>query len=134
MNIISSLFNFIGNKIGNTAMGTTATTLTGAIAEHETQITELQTNPNVKWYFFSTGTQSWASGSSTYTITIPTAENGYYRWVVGDRSTNRNVTYIWALSGTDQLTFYAYNSSASAASGVINGFLVLMKNDAQITL
>ena len=33
MNVLSSLLNFIGNKIGNTSMGTTATTLTGAIAE-----------------------------------------------------------------------------------------------------
>lgn len=31
----------INNKIGNTAMGTTATTVTGAIAEHETDITTL---------------------------------------------------------------------------------------------
>lgn len=33
MNVLSSLLNFIGNKIGNTPMGTVATTLTGAIAE-----------------------------------------------------------------------------------------------------
>ena len=33
MTIISSLLNFIAKKIGNTSMGTTATTITGAIAE-----------------------------------------------------------------------------------------------------
>lgn len=33
MNIISSLFNFIADTIGNVSMGTTATTLSGAIAE-----------------------------------------------------------------------------------------------------
>lgn len=33
MNILSSLLNFIADKIGTTSMGTTATTLTGAIAE-----------------------------------------------------------------------------------------------------
>lgn len=33
MTLISSLLNFIANKIGNTSMGTTATTITGAIAE-----------------------------------------------------------------------------------------------------
>lgn len=33
MTVISSILNFIANKIGNTSMGTTATTLTGAIAE-----------------------------------------------------------------------------------------------------
>lgn len=43
MNILSSLLNFIANKIGNVSMGTSATTLTGAIAEHETQINSLAT-------------------------------------------------------------------------------------------
>lgn len=33
MTIISSILNFIANKIGNVSMGTSATTLTGAIAE-----------------------------------------------------------------------------------------------------
>lgn len=33
MNIISSLFDFLADKIGNVSMGTTATTITGAIAE-----------------------------------------------------------------------------------------------------
>lgn len=33
MNVLSSLLNWIGNKIGNVTMGTSATTLTGAIAE-----------------------------------------------------------------------------------------------------
>ena len=41
MNRISSLFNFIANKLGNVSMGTTATTVTGAIAEHESDITSI---------------------------------------------------------------------------------------------
>lgn len=41
MNRISSLFNFIANKLGNVSMGTTATTVTGAIAEHESDIASI---------------------------------------------------------------------------------------------
>lgn len=33
MNVLSSILNFIANKIGNVSMGTSASTLTGAIAE-----------------------------------------------------------------------------------------------------
>lgn len=43
MNIISSLFTFIAELIGNVTMGTTATTLTGAIAEHESDISTINT-------------------------------------------------------------------------------------------
>lgn len=47
MNRISSLFNFIANKLGNVSMGTTAQTITGAIAEHESDISTLQNNVSV---------------------------------------------------------------------------------------
>lgn len=43
MNRISSLFSFIASKIGNVTMGTTATTITGAIAEHEEALSTLTT-------------------------------------------------------------------------------------------
>ena len=48
MNRISSLFNFIANKIGNVTMGTTATTITGAIAEHESEISTLSENTSIE--------------------------------------------------------------------------------------
>lgn len=44
MNVLSSMLSFIAEKIGSTTMGTTATTLTGAIAEHESDISTLNTN------------------------------------------------------------------------------------------
>jgi len=47
MNRISSILNFIANKLGNVTMGTTATTITGAIAEHESEISTLQSNVSV---------------------------------------------------------------------------------------
>ncbi len=43
MTVISSILNFIANKIGNTSMGTTATTLTGAIAEVNAKTNTVQT-------------------------------------------------------------------------------------------
>lgn len=43
MTVLSSILSFIGNLIGNTSMGTTATTLTGAIAEVNAKTTTTQT-------------------------------------------------------------------------------------------
>jgi len=43
MTLISSLLNFIANKIGNISMGTTATTITGAIAEVNAKTINVQT-------------------------------------------------------------------------------------------
>lgn len=40
MNTLSSLLIFIGNKLGDTSMGTTASTITGAIHEHQEKITQ----------------------------------------------------------------------------------------------
>ena len=68
MNRISSLFNFIANKLGNVSMGTTAQTITGAIAELKSSVTTLQTKPALKYYFFSTGSRSWPAGASSFTV------------------------------------------------------------------
>lgn len=43
MTILSKLLNFIAEKIGTTSMGTTANTLTGAIAEVNAKTTTVQT-------------------------------------------------------------------------------------------
>lgn len=43
-NKLSSILAFIGEKIGGVTMGTTATTLTGAIAEHESDIATINSN------------------------------------------------------------------------------------------
>lgn len=54
MNVLSSLLNFIGNKIGSTSMGTSATTITGAIAEHENDISGITSNLGpMKWSTFN---------------------------------------------------------------------------------
>lgn len=44
MNKLSSMLTFLVNKIGNTALGTTATTLTGAIAETFTKASKTETD------------------------------------------------------------------------------------------
>lgn len=45
MNDLSSILNWIGNTIGSTALGTTATTLKGAIAELNTRTTKVTGTP-----------------------------------------------------------------------------------------
>ena len=133
MNRISSLFNFIGNKIGNVSMGTTATTVTGAIAELKSAVTALQTKPAFKYYFFSTGSRSWPAGASSFVVQIPTTPSGYYLWAMHPRSTNRNVTFVLAF-GSGQITINAYNASSAAVTGVVNGYAIYLNANNILTL
>lgn len=135
MNRISSLFNFIANKIGNTAMGTTATTLTGAIKEHEDDIAGIISHPDIKWYRWSTGSQSWASGLTTTTVQVPATQTGYTSWVIGGRATSRYVSFTWTYDGaTGTLTLSVYNSNSSATSCYVNGFMVYFNNNDQLSV
>lgn len=133
MNRISSLFNFIANKIGNVSMGTTATTVTGAIAEHESDIATIKNNPAIKWYQFSSGSHSFPSGASTITIDTPPTPSGYTSWLVGARSTSRYVTFTWTYS-SGTITINAYNSSTSAVTCYANGIVGYFNNNNKLTL
>lgn len=134
MNRISSLFNFIANKIGNVAMGTTANTVTGAIAEHETDITHLQEFPALKYYYFSTGTRSWPSGTTTATVEVPNApSDAYQTWCFGPRATNVHLRFVLAFQ-QGQVTIYGYNDTNAAISCAVNGFMVYLNTDNAITL
>lgn len=133
MNRISSLFNFIANKLGNVSMGTTATTITGAIAEHEGDITGIKNSPAIKWYQFSSGSHSFPSGASTITINVPATPSGYTSWLVGARSTSRLVTFTWTYS-SGTITINAYNSSSSATTCYINGIVGYFNNNNKLTL
>lgn len=133
MNRISSLLNFIANKLGNVTMGTTATTITGAIAEHESDIATLQTYPSIKWYRFSSGSHQFPSGASTITISTPATPSGYTAWLIGARSTSRLVTFTWTYS-SGTITINAYNSSASAVTCYVNGMVGFFNNSYLITL
>ena len=138
MNRISSLFNFIANKIGNVSMGTTATTITGAIAEHEGDITSIKNNPDIKWYRFSVysdgeSSRSWPPGATTVTVNVPRTPSGYTSWVFGVRSTSRFVTYTWT-NTSGSVTIHVYNSNSSAVTCYVNGFAVFLKNSNQLSL
>ena len=133
MNRISSLFNFIGSKIGNVPMGTAAQTITGAIAEHEDDIAGIKNSPAIKWYQFSSGSHSFPSGASTITISCPATPSGYASWLVGARSTSRLVTFTWAYS-SGTITINAYNSSSSATTCYINGIVGYFNNNNKLTL
>ena len=133
MNRISSLFNFIANKIGNVSMGTTATTITGAIAEHESDITGIKNSPAIKWYQFSSGSHSFPSGASTITISCPATPANHTAWMIGARSTSRLVTFVWNYS-SGTITINAYNSSSSATTCYINGIVGYFNNSNKLTL
>ena len=133
MNRISSLFNFIANKLGNVSMGTTAQTITGAIAELKSSVTILQTKPALKYYFFSTGSRSWPAGASSFTVQIPATPSGYYLWAMHPRSTNRNITFVLAFS-SGQITINAYNASSAAVTGVVNGYAIYLNANNILTL
>lgn len=68
---------YIWSKIGTASMGTTATTITGAIAEHETDISGLNSNKNKHFkYYSSTGTNRNAVLYSLMTSIINNYDSG----------------------------------------------------------
>ena len=81
----SKIKSFVNDKLGSTTMGTTATTVTGAIAEHEGDITSLssQIASLVQESAFSITVENgehvlyWygAAGECPYTVAL---ENGVY--------------------------------------------------------
>lgn len=79
---------YIWNKIGTASMGTTATTITGAIAEHESDISTL----NSKLILFKNVqrqvTQNNTSDVWKMNTTFP-PKSGYSRVIVGARSNNQ---------------------------------------------
>ncbi len=56
---VTTALGNLSDLVGNTAMGTTATTVTGAIAEHEGDITSLNNNINNITYFSCTDAGSY---------------------------------------------------------------------------
>ena len=56
---VKSAIDAIATLLGNSSMGTTATTVTGAIAEHESDITSLNSSINDITYFSCTDTGSY---------------------------------------------------------------------------
>ncbi len=126
--------NNLITKVGNVAMGTTATTVTGAIKELKNSITALQTKPPIKYYWFSTGSRTWAVGSTTYSIRIPATPSGYDLWALYPRTTiNRDMTFVVGFA-SGQLTLYVRNASSSAVTCDINGFAIFLNRNNALTL
>lgn len=75
---VTTALGNLSDLVGNTAMGTTATTVTGAIAEHEGDITSLNNNLNsliiVREFFSSEVT---LNAGATTTVTVSCAVTGY---------------------------------------------------------
>ena len=81
--LITAITNPISTLIGNTEMGTTATTITGAIAEHESDISTLNSNES----FICT------AGTSQFTINRQRCFRNGKRVVISfDATANSNIT------------------------------------------
>lgn len=100
MNNLSSMLTFLVNKIGNTAMGTTATTVTGAIAE---LLTKSTTNKNnITDYYIRVdvpcgeSTCEVGTGSVDKYVDISTnIPSGYKAVDVHCTLTQSNEFYVW---------------------------------------
>lgn len=99
---------YIWNKIGTASMGTTATTITGAIAEHESDISTLNSKTTSYLLSASVSSQSFTAGeirAIQFTLTVPT---GFRVISISDVS---NFAYLigvpitWGL-GDGQVTVY----------------------------
>lgn len=119
MNDLSSILNWIGNTIGNSALGTTATTLKGAIAELADRTSKKTANPQqytdgieVEWTetmltkydnvvecklrFRTVATNPMPAGKTLFTFPV-----GYRPpYVI------RHITYDWNLSSVHRFNLY----------------------------
>ena len=119
MNDLSSILNWIGNTIGNSALGTTATTLKGAIAELADKTSKKTANPQqytdgieVEWTetmltkydnvvecklrFRTVATNPMPAGKTLFTFPV-----GYRPpYVI------RHITYDWNLSSVHRFNLY----------------------------
>lgn len=113
---IDSLVDVIGlagditalqNKIGTTSMGTTATTLTGAIREHETDITALQGTVNNQ--LFKTRLLTWDN--------ISINADWYYQ----------NLAYNATLSGYKAIGIIGFGAYPATSGGVNANWCLFQK-------
>ena len=80
------------------------------------------------WHLWETESKSWAPGTTTQTITVPTAPSGYYAFVIGLRTTNFNIRAAWT-HRAGQLTLNVNNSASTPQTGIVNGFMAYFKNE-----
>lgn len=104
---VSALIAGIQNKIGSVAMGTTATTVTGAIKEHEDQITELQGTVNSQ--LFKTRMLVWDNVSIN--------ADWYYQ----------NLAYNVSLSGYKAVGIIGFGAYPASSGGVNANWCLFQK-------
>lgn len=98
---------YIWSKIGTASMGTTATTITGAIAEHETDISELNSKINR-----STLSNTTINASN---LEIPITNYTQYAFFVMEVSAQSWIdTYIWSTYAATKNVQFGYNNGSSA--------------------
>ena len=118
------------NQIGSTPMGTTATTLTGAVREHETDITAMQGILNNQ--MFKTVVKIWdnitinadwywqLNPSIALTGYRPIGIVGYTVYASSSGGVNQNwcIFQRCYITNTDSLDMYVWNQNPSAAAKV----------------
>ena len=91
---VKSAIDSIATLLGNSSMGTTATTVTGAIAEHESDITSLNNNLNFAIDTKSASTYTVAANSGAY-ADIDVTKSGYHPIaILGFDTQNTNALFI----------------------------------------
>lgn len=111
----------LANKIGNSSMGTTATTVTGAIAEHEGDITALNSNlSTTNGYIGSIRyTQHAVSGGATKNVNLET-------WAVYLVSTYQGFHIVFSGSSTaTPVVSTVQNNSSLPVTGASNAKITL---------
>lgn len=131
---ITTYLNSIVAKIGNSAMGTSATTVTGAIREHETDLVNLkalingQTIQCVERVFDNISIAAdWYVERNGYDITVSgyraIGVAGYGTYQASSGGINGNwclmqKCYTWRSGAKDYLDFYVWNQRTDAAAKV----------------
>ena len=128
----------ISNKIGNTTMGTTATTITGAIAEHEGDISTLNSNLSNKIIVEahdSDTVESIASGSTAWLGVQNVAKTGYKivsiagYYLQGGNGTGCNIYALYPNQSGTGVGIAIRNMTSSAATNVyVTLYLLYLKN------
>lgn len=115
---------YIWSKIGTTSMGTTATTITGAIAEHESDISTLNGKTN-----FSTvsviGTAKTIAANGTEWISVPFPTSGTAIAVVGYYLNGGTACSVYAFYlGSSNAQFALRNYYSSALTITITAYFL----------
>lgn len=132
---VKTALDSIDSTIGNTAMETTATTLTGAIAEHESDISQLNSNLDhlVKLKTVSYEYSIPANGNLTITgsqMGVDAWDSGYTHLAIRGFSTGNNTAMIRTILGNVGSGTMAilHNIGSSTTTGTLTLVFVLIKS------